>query len=36
MGVFLGDEVDHNRLVTYLERDGGISHGHVRHHDLKG
>ena len=22
MGVFLGDEVDHNRLVTYLERDG--------------
>ena len=22
MGVFLGDEVDHNRLMTYLERDG--------------
>lgn len=22
MGVFLGDEIDHNRLVTYLERDG--------------
>ena len=22
MGVFLGDEVDHSRLVTYLERDG--------------
>ncbi len=22
IGVFLGDEVDHNRLVTYLERDG--------------
>ena len=22
MGVFLGDEVDHSRLITYLERDG--------------
>ena len=27
MGVFLGDEVDHNRLVTYLERDGGTLTG---------
>ena len=27
MGVFLGDEVDYNRLVTYLERDGDILMG---------
>ena len=27
MDVFLGDEVDHSRLVTYLERDGDILTG---------
>lgn len=27
MGVFLGDEADDNRLITYLERDGGALTG---------